>query len=81
MDVNDLDKRVRALPDIFSMPRTNLDYARALAVKLQDKCKRAGRDDLVKKIQTIIDDPSYEAKRKLVAEKNEQLKLLYKQRM
>jgi hypothetical protein len=81
LDVHDLDKRVRALPDIFSMPKTNLDYARALARRLQEKCLAAGRGDLVDKIEFIINDPSYEQKRKAIAEKNDQLKRMYAQKV
>ena len=74
IDVNDLDKRVRALPDIFSMPKTNLIYARTLALKLQLKCTAAGRGDLVARIDFIMSDPSYEEKRKAIAEKNKEMK-------
>ena len=81
MDVNDLDKRVRALPDIFSMPKTNLDYARALARRLQEKCRAAGRGDLVDKIEFIINDPTYEQRRKAIAEKNAELKRLYEKKV
>jgi hypothetical protein len=75
--VNNLDKRVAALPDIFSMPKTNLEYARKLARRLQEKCKAAGRQDLVDKIEFIINDPSYEAKRKAVEEQNKKLKEIW----
>ena len=81
VDVLNLDKRVRALPDIFSMPKTNLDYARALARRLQEKCAAAGRVDLVAQIEYIINDPIYEARRKAVAEKNEQLKRMYSKKV
>jgi hypothetical protein len=74
IDVNDLDKRVRALPDIFSMPKTNLLYARAMALKLQLKCTAAGRGDLVAKIEFIMNDPTYEEKRKAVTQKNAEMK-------
>jgi hypothetical protein len=74
IDVNDLDKRVRALPDIFSMPKTNLTYARAMALKLQLKCTAAGRGDLVAKIEFIVNDPSYEEKRKVIEIKNAEMK-------
>lgn len=75
--VTNLDKRVAALPDIFSMPKTNLTYARELARKLQVKCKAAGRQDLVDKIEFIINDPSYEEKRKAIATRNVELKKLW----
>jgi hypothetical protein len=76
IDVNDLDKRVRALPDIFSMPKTNLAYARRMALNLQGKCIAAGRGDLAARIEAIIWDPKYEEKRKAVAQKNAELKAM-----
>ena len=76
--VSNLDKRVAALPDIFSMPKTNLEYARKLARKLQDKCRAAGRGDLVDKIEFIINDPSYEEKRKVVEEQNKRIREIWK---
>jgi hypothetical protein len=75
--VSNLDKRVAALPDIFSMPKTNLEYARTMARKLQDKCRAAGRGDLVDKIEFIINDPSYEEKRKAIAARNVELKKMW----
>lgn len=75
--VTNLDKRVAALPDIFSMPKTNLEYARTMARRLQDKCRSAGRGDLVDKIEFIINDTSYEAKRKAVEEQNKRLREIW----
>ena len=77
IDVNDLDKRVRALPDIFSMPKTNLCYAKTLAAKLRTKCLSAGRGDLVAEIDRIVSDTSYETKRKAIEAKNDELKQRY----
>lgn len=75
--VTNLDKRVAALPDIFSMPKTNLEYARKLARALQEKCRAAGRGDLVNKIETIVNDPSYEEKRKVIEEQNKKLREIW----
>ena len=77
IDVKDLDKRVRALPDIFTMPKTNLCYAKTLAAKLRAKCLAAGRGDLVNEIDRIVADPSYEERRKAIAVKNTELKQKY----
>jgi hypothetical protein len=78
IDVNDLDKRVRALPDIFSMPKTNLCYARAMAAKLRTKCQAAGRCDLVAKIDEIVADPKYDKIRAELKARNEHMKELLK---
>lgn len=60
IDVNDLDRRVKALRQIFETPKTNLVYARHLAGRLFSRCVSAGRGDLANEIQRIMYDPSYQ---------------------
>lgn len=64
VDVTNLEKRVRAMRDIFEAPKTDLKYARAQAERLRLKCVTAGRGDLASELEFIINDPSYEEKRK-----------------
>jgi len=56
----DLDKRVRAMREIFEAPRTHLPHARKQAARLRDICIRKGRGDLALELQQMIDDPVYE---------------------
>lgn len=64
VDVSNLDKRVRAMRDIFEAPKTDLSYARRQAEALKFKCVSSGRGDLAAELEFIIHDPSYEEKRK-----------------
>jgi hypothetical protein len=64
VDVMNLDKRVRALKEIFEAPKTDLPYARKQALRLFEKCVTAGRGDLANEVHRIMFDPSYEEKRK-----------------
>ena len=72
IDTMDLDKRVRAMREIFEAPRTNLPHARKQAARLRDKCIAKGRGDLALELQQMIDDPAYaerQAERKRLADK------------
>jgi hypothetical protein len=68
IDTLDLDKRVRAMREIFEAPRTNLPHARKQAARLRDKCIAKGRGDLAFELQTMIDDPVYEERQKAAKE-------------
>lgn len=64
VNVTDLDKRVRAMREIFEAPRTHLPHARKQARRLLDKVIAAGRGDLAFQLQQMIDDPIYEERQK-----------------
>ncbi len=55
----DLDKRVRAMREIFEAPRTHLPHARKQAERLRDICIAKGRGDLALELQHMIDTPIY----------------------
>ena len=56
----DLEKRVRAMREIFEAPRTHLPHARKQAERLKDICTRKGRGDLAAELDYMIHDPVYE---------------------
>lgn len=64
----DLDKRVRAMREIFEAPHTNLTHARKQAARLRDKCIAKGRGDLALELQMMIDNPVYEERQKAAKE-------------
>ena len=63
VDVANLDKRVRALRQVFEAPKTNLAYARQMADRLWARCVSAGRGDLAAEVVYIMYDGTYEKKR------------------
>jgi hypothetical protein len=81
VDVLNLDKRVRALKDVFDAPKTDLPYARKMALRLFEKCVTAGRGDLANEVQRIMFDPSYDEKRKARKEAVDATKARYKAAM
>lgn len=68
IDTQDLDKRVRAMREIFEAPRTRLPHARKQAARLRDICIARGRGDLAEQLQHMIDDPIYAERQKERAE-------------
>ena len=60
----DLDKRVRAMREIFEAPRTHLPHARKQAERLRDICIAKGRGDLALELQHMIDTPIYAERQK-----------------
>lgn len=78
VDVTNLEKRVRALEEIFAAPKTDLPYARKQALRLFEKCVSAGRGDLANKVQSIMFDPVYDERRKARKEAIEATKARYK---
>lgn len=60
VDTLDMEKRVRAMREIFEAPRTHLPHARKQAARLRDKCIAMGRGDLAQELQSMIDDPVYD---------------------
>lgn len=81
VDVTNLEKRVRALEEIFEAPKTDLPYARRQALRLFEKCVSAGRGDLANKVQSIMFDPVYDERRKARKEAVEATKARYKAAM
>lgn len=79
IEVSNLDKRVRALRDIFEAPKTNLIYARNMAIRLRDKCVTAGRGDLANEVSYIMYNPIYAEKRKSNKEAIEATKRRFQQ--
>jgi hypothetical protein len=65
----DLEKRVRAMREIFEAPRTHLPHARKQAERLKDICTRKGRGDLAAELDYMIHDPVYEERQ--IARKKE----------
>ena len=81
VDVANLEKRVRALREIFEAPKTDLPYARKQALRLFEKCVTAGRGDLANEVQAIMFSPVYEERRKARRAAVEATKARYKAAM
>ena len=64
VDTTDLEKRVRAMREIFEAPRTHLPHARKQAERLKTICIRKGRGDLAAELDYMIHDPVYEERQK-----------------
>ncbi len=72
IDATNLDKRARSVVSMFSKfnrsKKANFEYVVKLSIRLEEKCKVVGREDLVNQIQ--------DAREKAIKKRQDELKKL-----